>query len=142
MRTIDIRPFPNNATLVNPELAQKFSNDIKNRFLQRTTLRGNTIQPDLLVEGEITDYSITPTTIVSAVEAPGGTAQAAQNKLSITVKIHYENKINSALNFDKSYTDQATFNSDLDIATIEASQVNLVTERIINRIFNDIVAAW
>ncbi len=141
-KTIKISDFPNNAPLMNPNLAQQFSTDIQNRFLQRTTLKGANENPDILIEGEITDYSITPTTISSAVNAPGGTIQAAQNKLTITVKVHYENKIEPDKSFDRPYSDEAVFSSDLDINTIEASQVKLVNERIINKIFNDIVANW
>ncbi|WP_332030521.1 LPS assembly lipoprotein LptE, partial [Kaistella sp.] len=98
--------------------------------------------PDSVIEGEITDYSITPTTISSAVNAPGGNIQAAQNKLTITVKVHYENKIEPDKSFDRTYSDEAVFSSDLDINAIEASQVKVVNERIINKIFNDIVANW
>lgn len=141
-KTIQINDFPNNAALVNPSLAQQFSTDIQNRFLQRTTLKGTKTSPDILIEGEITDYQITPTTISSAVNTSGGTIQAAQNKLTITVKVHYENKIEPNKSFDRTYSDEATFSSDLDINTIETSQVKLVNERIINKIFNDIVANW
>lgn len=141
-KTIQIKDFPNNAPLMNPNLAQQFSTDIQNRFLQRTGLKGTTEVPDILIEGEITDYSITPTTISTPVNAPGGTIQAAQNKLTITVKVHYENKIEPDKSFDRPYSDEAVFSSDLDINTIEASQVKLVNERIINKIFNDIVANW
>ena len=141
-KTIQIKEFPNNAALMNPNLAQQFSTDIQNRFLQRTTLKGSNENPDILIEGEITDYSITPTTISSAVDAPGGTIQAAQNKLTIAVKVHYENKKEPEKSFDRAYSDEAAFSSDLDINTIEASQVKLVNERIINKIFNDIVANW
>lgn len=141
-QTILIRDFPNNAALMNPNLAQQFSTDIQNRFLQRTTLKGAAENPDILIEGEITDYAITPTTISSAVNAPGGNIQAAQNKLTITVKVHYENKIEPEKSFDRTYSDEAVFSSDLDINAIEASQVKVVNERIINKIFNDIVANW
>ena len=141
-KTIQIKDFPNNAALMNPNLAQQFSTDIQNRFLQRTTLKGAAENPDLLIEGEITDSSITPTTISSAVNAPGGNIQAAQNKLTITVKVHYENKIEPDKSFDRTYSDEAVFSSDLDINAIEASQVKVVNERIINKIFNDIVANW
>src|SRR5690606_7802969 len=123
-------------------LSQEFSTAIQNRFLQRTTLKGTTDKPDILIEGEITDYSITPTTISSSVNAPGGNIQAAQNKLTIVVKVHYENKIEPEKSFDRTYSDEAVFSSDLDINAIEASQVKLVNERIINKIFNDIVANW
>ena len=141
-KTIQIKEFPNNAALMNANLAQQFSTDIQNRFLQRTTLKGASENPDILIEGEITDYSITPTTISSAVNAPGGTIQAAQNKLTITVKLHYENKIEPDKSFDRTYSDEAVFSSDMDINSIETSQVKVVNERIINKIFNDIVANW
>ena len=141
-KTILIRDFPNNSALMNPNLAQQFSTDIQNRFLQRTTLKGSTETPDILIEGEITDYSISPTTISTAINSPGGNVQAAQNKLTITVKVHYENKIEPDKSFDRTYSDEAVFSSDLDINAIEASQVKVVNERIINKIFNDIVANW
>lgn len=141
-KTIKISDFINN-TAYNPNLAQQFSIDIQNRFLQRTTLKGTTENPDILIEGEITDYNISPTTISSGVTGANNTTiQAAQNKLSITVKVHYENKVEPEKSFDRSYTDEATFSSDLDINTIETSQVDIVNERIINKIFNDIVANW
>lgn len=143
-KTIQINEFPNNASLVNPALSQQFSTDIQNRFLQRTTLKGTKENPDILLEGEITDYSITPTTISSGTQTnpSGGVIQQAQNKLTITVKVHYENKVRPEASFDRSYTDEAAFNSNLSQSDIETSQVKIVNERIINKIFNDIVANW
>lgn len=142
VQTVQINEFINNAAWVNPTLAQQFSTDIQNRFLQRTTLKGTKENADLLIEGQITNYDIGPTTISSPVNAAGGTIQAAQNRLTITVKVHYENRVEPEKSFDRSYTDEVTFNSDLDINTIETSQVKIVNERIINKIFNDIVADW
>lgn len=142
-KTVQINEFPNNAPLVNPTLSQQFSTDIQNRFLQRTTLKGTKSNPDILIEGEITDYSIMPTNISSTTQqTSAGTIQQSQNKLTITIKVHYENKLHPDLSFDRTYMDEAAFNSDLSQSDIEASQVRLVTERIINKIFNDIVANW
>ena len=141
-KTIQIKNFPNNAAYINPNLSQDFTVNLQNRFLQRTSLKGTTENPDILIEGEITDYSITPTTISSGVDSPGGVIQAAQNKLTIAIKVHYENSKEPKLSFDKTYTDEAIFSSSLSISDIESSQVKLVNERIINKIFNDIVANW
>lgn len=143
-KTIQINEFPNNAPLVNPTLSQQFSTDIQNRFLQRTTLKGTKENPDILVEGEITDYSITPTTISSNTVSTnsGGVIQESQNKLTITVKVHYENKLHPELSFDRTYSDEVVFNSNLSQSEIESSQVKIATDRIINKIFNDIVANW
>lgn len=141
IKTVQVKNFPNNSALTNVTLSQDFSIALQNRF-QRTTLKGATENPDILVEGEITDYSISPTTISSPVSTDGGNIQAAQNKLTITVKVHYENAIQPEKSFDRTYSDEAVFSSDLDINAIETSQVKLVNERIINKIFNDIVADW
>ena len=141
-QTVQINNFIN-STAYNPDLAQRFSTDIQNRFLQRTTLKGTKQNPDMLIEGEITGYTISPTTISSPVAgATNSTVQAAQNKLTITVKVHYENNKYPEASFDRTYSDEASFSSDLDVSQIESTQVKIVNERIINKIFNDIVANW
>lgn len=142
-KTVQINEFPNNSALVNPTLSQQFSTDIQNRFVQRTTLKGTKQNPDILIEGEITDYSITPTTISSTTQnTSAGVIQDSQNKLTITVKVHYENKLHPDVSFDRTYSDEAVFNSSLSQSQIETSQVKIATDRIINKIFNDIVANW
>jgi hypothetical protein len=143
-KTIQINEFPNNAPLNNPNLSQQFSTALQNRFLQRTNLKGSKDNPDILIEGEIVDYAITPTAISSPTAGATGTIQAAQNKLTISVKVHYENhtKENKEKSFDRTFTDETSFNSDLSINDIENSQVKIVIDRIINKIFNDIAANW
>lgn len=143
MKTVKINTFPNNAANNLPSLSQDFTVALQNRFLQRTTLKGAVDNPDLLIEGEISDYNITPTSVGTATTTEqGNTIQALQNKLTITIKVHYENKIDPTLSFDRTYSDEAVFNSDLDLNTIETTQVRIVNERIINKIYNDIVANW
>ena len=98
-KTIQINDFPNNPALVNPNLAQQFSTDIQNRFLQRTTLKGTKASPDILIEGEITDYQITPTTISSAVNTGGGTIQAVSYTHLDVYKRQWQNTTISATTF-------------------------------------------
>lgn len=142
VKTVQIKNFPNNAALVNPTLSQDFTTLLQNRFL-RTNLKGAVENPDILIEGEIVDYNPSiPTAISNPINTDGGSIQAAQNKLVITVKVHYENRIQPDKGFDRTYMDETTFSSDLDINAIEASQVRIVNDRIINKIFNDIVADW
>lgn len=138
-KTILIKNFPNNSALVNPNLSQDFTMALQNMFLQRTSLKGTNENPDILIEGYISDYSITPSTI-SANQNSG--IPAAQNKLTISVNVNYENKIEPQKNFNKTFSGEATFSSDLSINEIETSQVRIANERIINQIFNEIVANW
>jgi len=143
IETVNIKPFPNN-TAYNPDLSQQFTVDLQNRFLQRTNLKGATENPDLIIEGEITGYEIAPTSIATPTTSAqsGNVIQAAQNKLTITVRVHYENVKYPDDSFDRTYTGEAVFNNDLSMQDIETGQVKIATERIINLIFNDIVANW
>lgn len=143
VKTIKIPNFPNNAPLFNADLSQNFTTNLQNKFLQTTHLKGTNENPDILLEGEITDYVISPTNISSTVTSTtGGNLQATQNKLTITVKVHYENKLDPKANFDRTYSDEATFSTDLSQQQIETGQVKIVNDRIITKIYNDIVANW
>lgn len=141
VKTIQIKNFPNNAALVNVNLSQQFTTDLQNRFLQRTTLKGSNDNPHIVIEGEIVGYDITPTNITNTTSGPNS-VQAAQNKLTITIKLRYRNSVDPKLNFERTYSDEASFDSNLDINAIENEQVKIVNERIINKIYNDIVANW
>ena len=55
-KTILIKNFPNNAALVNSDLSQDFTMALQNMFLQRTSLKGTSENPDILIEGYISDY--------------------------------------------------------------------------------------
>lgn len=138
-KTLLIKNFPNHSALVNPNLSQDFTMALQNMFLQRTSLKGTNENPDILIEGQITDYSITPTTVSSNAQ---GATLSSQNKLTITVSVNYENKIEPLKNFNKSFSGEVIFDSNLDINAIETSQVRIANERIINQIFNEIVANW
>ena len=85
-KTVQINEFPNNAPLVNPALSQQFSTAIQNRFLQRTTLKGTKENPDILIEGEITDYSITPTTISSNTQTNPSGGVISRRRISLRLQ--------------------------------------------------------
>lgn len=143
IETIQIKDILNN-TAYNPNLSQQFTIDLRNRFLRRTNLKETKVNPHLILEGEITGYSITPTSVStpSTSQQSGNVIQSAQNKLTISVRVHYENIKYPDASFDKTYTGDAVFNNTLSLQEIEDSQVKIATDRIINQIFNDIVANW
>ena len=110
-----------NSPLKNPTLAQRFSIDIQNRFLQRTTIKGTKNNPDILIEGEIVEYTPTMPISVSSnaiTNNTGGLIQTSQNKMVIRIKVHYENKIEPQKNFDRTYSDEAVYISELSINQI------------------------
>lgn len=144
LKTIYVKSFPNNSALNNPNLTQDFTLALQQKFLRNTSLKGSDSQPDIVLEGEISNYSIQPTSITAENQTQTNNfpIQATQNKLIITIKVHYENKREPEKNFDRIYTDEAVFGVDTDNNTIETLHVKTVNDRIINKIFNDIAANW
>ncbi len=132
LKSINIKTFPNNSALNTPNLSQDFTFAVQQKFLRTTGLKGSSEQADLLIEGEISDYSIEPTSITSPNQTIGNNLplQAAQNKLD------------PKTNFEETFEDNVVFDSNTDTNTIETVYVKAVSERIINKMFNRIVANW
>ena len=135
-KTIQIDFFPNQAPLVEPQLTQRFTNDLKDLFTRQTNLEPATSNGDLYFSGEITDYRITPMSGTS-------NQTAAQNRLTVTVNVRFVNKLNEKDDFEKSfsfYSDYAA-NAQL-IGGVLESALDEIVERIIQDIFNASVAKW
>ncbi|CAA0158282.1 LptE family protein [Tenacibaculum maritimum] len=135
-KTIQIDFFPNQASLVEPSLSQKFTLDLQDLFTRQTNLTLTSSGGDLHFEGEITDYRITP---MSA------TAQqtAAQNRLTITVNVRFTNRLNEKDDFEKqfSFYDDFGANQQLSGSALEGV-LSTILERITQDIFNASVAKW
>ncbi|CAA0224184.1 LptE family protein [Tenacibaculum maritimum] len=135
-KTIQIDFFPNQASLVEPSLSQKFTLDLQDLFTRQTNLTLTSSGGDLHFEGEITDYRITP---MSA------TAQqtAAQNRLTITVNVRFTNRLNEKDDFEKqfSFYDDFGANQQLSGSALEGI-LSTILERITQDIFNASVAKW
>ena len=135
-KTLLIDFFRNLASLVEPTLSQKFTQDFQDLFLRQTNLSLVNSGGDLHFEGEITGYRITP---MSA------TAQqtAAQNRLTITIKVRYYNKFIKEDDFEKSFSFYYDYpaNSQLIGSPLETA-FNEIIERITQDIFNASVAKW
>ncbi len=133
IKTCMISNFPNYASLQNPNLSQDFTIALQDRFTQRTKLELQDLPSDINIEGEITDYRITS-------ENTSSDNIKAQNRLTISVKVRYENQLETDKSFDKTFSDFDNF----DANEVQPSDqvVEDVYNRIIDQIFNAIVADW
>src|SRR5690606_6474114 len=79
-KTCQVNRFENNSLLVEPGLEVDFRNALISLLENQTNLTNVNSNGDIVYEGEITDYRISPTT---------ATAQqtAAQNRLTISVRV-------------------------------------------------------
>ena len=135
-KNIFISKIVNNADLTSPDFAQEFTNALIDRFMNETNLSVITnSDADLIFKGEIIKYDIKPISINS-------NENATQNRLTISIKIKYENNILSSNNYEKEFTNYTDYDSSLDFLEIEESLNQLVIEDLIESIFNDTFSNW
>ncbi len=135
-KTIQIDYFPNNAQLVEPRLSQEFTVALQDLFLRQTNLSLVNNNGDLQFEGEITQYRIEPMT---------ATAQqtAAQNRLTIAVKVSFTNKLKEEDNFDQTFSFYYDFDANAQLTGgVLDDAFKVIFERITQDIFNASVAKW
>ncbi|WP_242082465.1 LPS assembly lipoprotein LptE [Aestuariivivens sediminis] len=130
--TFQVNRFENTSLLFEPGLDLQFQNTLQDLIQDQTNYKLETTNADLVYEGEITDYRISPTT---------ATAQntAAQNRLTITVKVNFYNRNNEEDNVENK-----TFSFFYDYpgsAQLIGGQKTTAHEEIFERITQDIVNA-
>lgn len=135
-KTFQVNRFENNALLVEPGLEVDFRNALISILENQTNLTNVNSNGDIVYEGEITDYRISPTT---------ATAQqtAAQNRLTISVKVHFYDKHDEDAEFDQNFSffyDYAG-NAQL-IGSQKSTAIEEIFERITQDVFNASLAKW
>jgi hypothetical protein len=141
-QTITITEFYNNSDLGPANMGQSITNQLKTYFIQNSSLSVVAEEGQLLLEGEITGFSLTPIAPVSTGN-PEDINSASSTRLTITVKATYINTLDDKMSFkDKSFSFYRDFPNELNIADVEEQYTRQIFERIINDIFNASVANW
>jgi len=141
-KTISFTEFYNNTDLGPANMGQIFTNDIKNYFIQNTSISVVAEEGELQLEGEISDFRLTPIAPVSTGD-PNQINNASSTRLTITVKATYVNTKDETMSFkDKTFSFYKDFTNDQNFADIEEQYTKQIFERIINDIFNASVANW
>ncbi len=135
-KTIQIDYFPNSAPLVEPTLSQKFTESLRDLFTRQTNLSLTSSGGDLHFEGEITDYRIIPITATAE-------QTAAQNRLNISIRVRFYNKLVEEDDFEKTFSFYSDFDANTQLTgTALEDALNEIFERITQDIFNASVAKW
>ena len=135
-KTIQVDFFPNQASLIEPSLSQKFTQDLRDLFTRQTNLELTPSNGDLHFSGEIVDYRISPMSATAD-------QTAAQNRLTITVNVIFENKLKEKDDFEKKFSFYHDYEATQQLSgEILETALNKITERITQDIFNASVAKW
>jgi hypothetical protein len=135
VKTFTVDFFPNRARLVNPNLSQQFTEGLQDKLIKQTSL--NQIQEggDLEFSGQITDYEVRPMNIQEG-------DLAAQNRLTVTVKVKYTNNKDHEQDWEKTFTAYEDFDSNNSLNTVEESLVPEIIKKLTDDVFNASIANW
>jgi len=136
VNTITINYFEYKAQKVNPSLSNDLTEAMRTKFRRMTRLEQTEIDGDLEITGQITGYDVRASAITA-------NEVAAQNRLTVTVKVNFENKKYPEDNFDnKSFSAYADYDSTNSLDAVESSLCVEIIDKICEDIFNATVAQW
>ena len=135
-KTISFGEFPIRASLVYPPLQSMFENRMTDMIAQQTRLRViDGTNTDLRMEGEITNYQLSP-------QAVGEDAYASQTRLTISVKVKYINNKNQSLSKDLSFSAYRDFSSSELLVDVQDELCNQICKDLSDLIFNATLGDW
>ena len=135
VKTVTINYFEYKALRVNPSLSNELTEAIKDQFRRLTRLEEVDIEGDLEISGEITGYDV-KAMAVTADEV------AAQNRLTVNVKIYFTNRKYPEDDFEKSFSAYADYDSSNTLDAMESQLCEEIIEKLVEDIFNATVANW
>ena len=136
VKTVTINYFEYKALKVNPSLSNQMTEALQDKFLKLTKLEQVDMDGDLEILGAVTGYDVKATAVTA-------NEQAAQNRLTVTVKVTFINRKYPEGDFqDKSFSAYADFDAMQTLDAVESSLCEEIVEKLCEDIFNGTVANW
>ena len=102
-KTFQVNFFQNNADLIEPGIERIFTLELQKILQNQTNLNLVASGGELVYDGEIVEYRVTPMTATAD-------QQAAQNRLTISVNVRFTNKNKEADDFEKRFSSSFQLN--------------------------------
>ena len=138
--TFQVNFFENKAgnrpgSTVEPGLDNEFTVALQDLIMNQTNLDLVTTDGQLIYEGEITEYSVTPMSATAKITA-------AQNRLKMSIAFHFINLKKEEDDYDKTYSFFYDFPAGLQVYDVKDAAHKEIFDRITQDIFNDTLAKW
>ena len=134
VKTVKVNVFENRARYVNPLLAPRLTDRLKQKIVNQTRLSQTNNEADYDVTGTITDYSVTTSGISNQ--------QASSNNLNVTVHLVFVNRRDTKANFETDLTRNFPFDASLTLQQAEAKLADDIVGNLTDEIFNRIFSNW
>lgn len=135
VKTVTINYFEYTALKVNPSLSNELTEALKERFRKMTRLEQVDLDGDLELTGTVIGYDVRATAITAD-------EVAAQNRLTVSVKLDFMNRLYPEDDFSKNFSAYADYDSTNSLDAVEATLCEEIIDKLIEDIFNATVANW
>ncbi len=134
-KTIRITNFPIRAALVYPPLQQTFENELIDYVTRNTRLQVIDGGSDLQLEGEITQYYLTPQAVTED-------AYASKTRLTIGVRVKYTDFKAEGKDIDQTFTAYRDFDSSQMLTDVQDQLCQEISKELVQLIFNATLGNW
>lgn len=116
-------------------LSLEINERLKEYFQRNTSLKINNNNPDLLIEGSIIGYELTP-------QAPTGDDKAGLNRITLRVQFRLTNRLDEDKNFEQEFSFYQDFPQSQTLTQVEKALIPKLVDQIILDLFNKIAGDW
>lgn len=134
-KTISVQYISNKAAIVQPSLSQVITDGLIDAFTGQTNLEITENEGDLSFSGYITKYQIKPMAIKA-------NETASQNRLTIAIKIKYNNSFDDKQNFETTFSRYRDYPSSENIVDVEDGLIEEISKELIEDVFNKAFVNW
>ena len=135
VKTITIPFVEYKALRVNPSLSNQLTEALQDKFRKLTTLEQVDENGDLELVCEVTGYDVKATAITAG-------EVAAQNRLTVSVKIEFTNRKYPEDDVSQSFSAYEDYDSAQSLDAVEGTLCETIIDKLVEDIFNATVAQW
>ena len=135
IKTISIPFVEYKALRVNPSLSNDLTEALQEKFRKLTSLEQVDEDGDLELVCEVTGYDVKATAITAG-------EVAAQNRLTVTVKVEFTSRKYPEDDVSQSFSAYEDFDATQSLDAVEGALCETIIDKIVEDIFNATVAQW
>jgi len=139
-QTYQVKYFQNYASqspgsTFDPGLDREYTLSLQDLILNQTSLDLVTDNGDILYEGEIVEYRVSPMTATAE-------QRAAQNRLTIGVNVRFYNRTKEDVDFEQRFSFFFDYDANSQLSSVRDEAHQVIFERINQDIFQRSLADW
>lgn len=134
-KSFQVNFFQNYAPIIEPGLDRDFTNALQDLIVNQTNLELMSDKAELIYEGEIVEYNVSPMSATSQ-------QTAAQNRLTIGVNVRFINTLKPEKDFERRFSFYYDYPATAQLNSVQQAAQDEIFERITQDIINASLADW